>query len=246
MKGNYCFADIPVEITSVHEAVHRMCGEYRTDAVPLAHIRTTEKDIAAERDYSKAQDRREGRTPGEFPDSYLETLAVYRKLAELMIGQDTLLMHGSAVAVDGQGYLFTAKSGTGKSTHTQLWKAYFGERAVIVNDDKPLVKITADGVRIYGTPWDGKHHRSCNLSVPLRAVCVLTRAAENQIVPLSRAETYPLLMQQTYRPQGAENTAKLLTLLDRLTRQTGLYRLGCNREITAAVTAYEGMRGEDI
>ena len=108
-------------------------------------------------------------------DEYLETLAVYRKIAEKMIDYDTILFHGSVIAVDGIGYLFTAKSGTGKSTHTRLWRELFGERAVMVNDDKPLIKVSENGIIVYGTPWDGKHRLSTNTFVPLKGICFMSK-----------------------------------------------------------------------
>ena len=77
--------------------------------------------------------------------------------------------------MDGQAVLFTAKSGTGKSTHTKLWRDLFGERAVMVNDDKPLLRILKDGVLVCGTPWDGKHRLSTNCALPLKAICILER-----------------------------------------------------------------------
>lgn len=116
------------------------------------HIATTQYDIDFEREKSAREDTKEGIPIRQFSDAYLETLAVYRKIADYLLSCDTLLFHGSVIAVDGEGYLFTAKSGTGKSTHTRLWREYFGERAVIVNDDKPLLHITDSGVTAYGTP----------------------------------------------------------------------------------------------
>ena len=114
-------------------------------------IATTQSDIDFEREKSAREDIKEGIPIRHFSDAYLETLAVYRKIADHILSCDTLLFHGSVIAIDGEGYLFTAKSGTGKSTHTRLWREYFGERAVMVNDDKPLLHITDSGVTAYGT-----------------------------------------------------------------------------------------------
>ena len=107
------------------------------------------------------------------PDDYLETLAVCRRIAERMPEHDTFLFYGSCIAVDGAGYVFTAKSGTGKSTHTRLWREMLGVRAVMVNDDKPLIRIADDGSVIYDPPWDCNHHLSHNIAVPLKAICIL-------------------------------------------------------------------------
>jgi hypothetical protein len=161
-----------------------------------------------------------------------------------MTEYDTLLLHGSCVAVDGMGYLFTAGSGTGKSTHTRLWRELLGERAVMINDDKPLIRAGADGAAmVYGTPWDGKHRLSTNTAVPLRAVCILERAAENAIRPIPAGEAYPMLLQQAYRPMDSMAMSKTLTLIDSLATSVGLWRLGCNTDIEAARVAYEAMKG---
>ena len=188
-----------------------------------------------------ATDRHDGLPPKNYSDAYLETLAVYRRMADRLLDEDTLLLHGSCVALDGVGYLFTAKSGTGKSTHTRLWREYFGARAVMVNDDKPLIRITDTGATVYGTPWNGKHALGENISVPLRAICVLARDSSNHIEKAERQSVYPLLLQQIHRPASSAGMARLLPLADRLTQTVGLYRLGCRMDIDAARVAYEGM-----
>lgn len=129
-------------------------GDITTESV--TRITITQSDIDFEREKSAREDIKEGIPIRHFSDAYLETLAVYRKIADYLLSCNTLLFHGSVITVDGEGYLFTAQSGTGKSTHTRLWREYFGERAVMVNDDKPLLHITDSGMTAYGTPWDGK------------------------------------------------------------------------------------------
>lgn len=243
MTETYRIADRNIRITSLYEEVHVMCGEYQTDDSPEIRVRICQEDIDYERNKSRAEDLKEGIPVREFPDSYLETLAVYRKIADSMADEDTLLFHGSVIAVDGEGYLFTAKSGTGKSTHTRLWRERFGERVVMVNDDKPLLKITDKGVIAYGTPWDGKHRLSSNIAVPLKGICILTRAEKNSITSITKTEAYPMLLQQTHRPQETAQLAKVLIILDRLAANVPLYRLGCNMDPEAADIAYQGMKG---
>ncbi len=162
---------------------------------------TTQAGIDYEREKSAREDEIEGiPTTRQFSDSYLEELAVYRKIAEEMINYDTVLFYGSVIAIDGIGYLFTAKSGTGKSTHTRFWRKYFRDRTVMVNDDKPLIKITDSSVTAYGTPYNGKHRLGSNIFVPLKAICILTRSAENHINKIIGKQAYPMMLQQVYRP----------------------------------------------
>ena len=183
--------------------------------------------------------------PTKLPSARMQiqppTLAVYRKIADYLLSCDTLLFHGSVIAVDGEGYLFTAKSGTGKSTHTRLWREYFGERAVMVNDDKPLLHITDSGVTAYGTPWDGKHRLSTNIAVPLKGICILTRDTTNHIKQAESHAAYPMIVQQTNRSLSADGMKQTLSLIDRMLTVVPVYRLGCNMNIEAARGAYEGM-----
>lgn len=241
-------ADCNIAVDALFSTTRGFCRDYLTDAPADFSIRITSPDIDYERQKSAREDEIEGIPVRYFSDEYLETLAVYRKIAEKMIDYDTILFHGSVIAVDGAGYLFTAKSGTGKSTHTRLWREQFGRRAVMVNDDKPLIKITGDGATVYGTPWDGKHRLSSNISVPLKAICILHRDRTDHIESVSKKDAWPMLLQQCYRPYTPTSVRKVLSLLDSLTDMTGLYSLGCTMEPSAAWTAYEGMnkvKGKD-
>ena len=242
MYGTYRLAELNIGIDSVHGLVHTLCADYLTKENCELTVRTTISDIDFERAKSVRENEREGLLAPNHSDAYYETLAVYRKIAERMPFFDTVLFHGSCVAVDDVAYLFTAKSGTGKSTHTRLWRELFGERAVMVNDDKPLIHVGGEGATVYGTPWDGKHRLSSNIAVPLRAICILGRADVNSIRPITAKEGYPMLLQQVYRPMDPEAMAKTLTLVDLLASSVDLYRLGCNMNPDAAKLAYETMR----
>lgn len=239
-SGTYLLADVPVQITSLYDEVQVMCAPYRTDRQSEIHITTTQEQIIAEGKESDESRKREGLPEYHFPAPYLETLAVYRQLATKLIEHNVLLMHGSVIAVDGEAYMFTALSGTGKSTHVRLWRELFGERAIMVNDDKPLIRVQ-DGVMVYGTPWDGKHHLSNNISVPLRAIVHLQRGETNHIEPISPAWMLPTLLQQTFRPSTPQCTIQTLSLLDQLSHHVKFYSLHCNMQPEAARIAYEGM-----
>ncbi len=243
MTETYKIADKNIAIHSIYADVHEYCKDYITDETPDFSVQTAQSDITYEREKSAKEDLAEGRAIRDFTDGYLEELAVYRKIAEKMLDYDTFLFHGSVIAVDGQGYLFTAKSGTGKSTHTRLWREYLGSRAVMVNDDKPLLRVSQSGVTVYGTPYNGKHRLGNNISVPLKCICILERAEQNTIKEISKSDAYVLLLQQTYRPSDSIKMAKTLTLADKMAESVRLYRLGCNMNIEAAQVAYHKMKG---
>lgn len=250
MTGTYLLGGVPIGITSQYDEVHQLCAGYRTELAPEFCVATSMADIEEEGRQSDEERKMEGLPEYHFEQPYLETLAVYRQIAEAMMPRGVLLMHGSVIAVDGEGYMFTALSGTGKSTHVRLWRQLFGKRAVMVNDDKPLVRVKplpdADATLrqraiVYGTPWDGKHHLSNNIAVPLRAIIVLHRGKENEIHPLTVQEAFPTLLQQSFRTADPMMTIQAMQLLTMLSQRVGLYSLHCNMEPDAARVAYEGI-----
>ena len=78
------------------------------------------------------------------------------------------------------------------------------------------------------------------VAVPLKAICILERAAENSIREISKKDSLPILLQQVYRPADAAALVKTLSLLDRMKEK--FYRLGCNMDISAARLSYHTMR----
>lgn len=110
-----------IGVSALYEQTRTFCKNYLTDAPASFEVAVTPADIAFEREKNDREAAVEGHAPGNFSDEYLETLALYRKIVERLLEWDTLLFHGSCISVDSKAYLFTAKSGTGKSTHTQLY-----------------------------------------------------------------------------------------------------------------------------
>ena len=176
-----------------------------------------------------------------FTDPFLERAAIQRAFAEFLFDYNILLFHGSAIAVDGEGYLFTAHSGTGKSTHTRLWKQIFGDRAVMVNDDKPFLELTGNGVILHGSPWSGKHGLDANISVPLKGLCHLERGLENQIAPISAEDVLPMIRKQAYQPLNEEKHSRFLELTANLSQEVALWKMACNKNPDAATLAYTTM-----
>ena len=232
----YRIADKNILISSIHESVHSLCKDYRINTSGEINVdfevKTNQNDI----DYERKKN-----TDSDYSDGYFETLAVYRKIAEKMIEFDTFLFHGSCIAIDGQGILFTAKSGVGKSTHTKNWCDLFSGRVLMVNDDKPLIHVGDNQVIIYGTPYNGKHRRGSDISVPLKAICILERDEKNSIKSITYKDAFPTLIQQTYRPDNKEAYATTINLIEKMSKQLNYYKLHCNMDIESARVAYEGI-----
>lgn len=238
-------AEKNIKIVPRYDYIFDYCKEYICMPEDKRYdfcVEISQKDIDVERYKSEKEDLYEGRTVRVYSDEYLETLAVYRKIVEKLLEDEIILVHGSLIAVDGKGYLFIAKSGTGKSTHTRLWREYFGNRAVMVNDDKPLLKIKENKVFAYGTPWDGEYRISNNICVPLVAVCALSRGKDNVIHPVDTKRGINKLLESTYRVKDVSGMMRTLDILEVIVQQVGLYEMTCNMESIAACVAYDGMK----
>lgn len=238
-------ADRVISVECLFDSTRAFCKDYLTEecAVDFS-VSVNPSDIIYEREKSDKERELEGLPPFTPSDAYLETLALYRKIADSMIDFDTILFHGSALAMDGKAYIFTAKSGTGKSTHTRLWREAFGDRVVMINDDKPLIKITDSGATVYGTPWCGKHNLGENVSAPLFAIVSLDRSKVNRVEKSDSKMMFPKILSQTYRTKNILGLQKTLALTDKMLSRVQVFELGCNMDPEAATVAYNGMKGD--
>ena len=226
-------------VNALFESTPLYFGAYLTEEAPEFPITVTREDIAFEQQDLLEEALREGFKPRTFTDPFLERAAIGRRFAEFLLAHRTLWLHGSAVALDGCGYLFTARSGTGKSTHTRLWREVFGSRVQMVNDDKPFAKLSPAGVTVWGSPWSGKHGLDTNIGVPLAGICLLERGAENVIRQAEPAELKELL--KGFRPRTEAQAAAYEALLEQLLQQVPLWQLSCNKNPEAAKVAFKAM-----
>jgi len=232
-------AGFAVRVEPLYETTALYCQKYWTDCPADFSVTVERGDLCREQALLDLEADEEGLKRRKFSDPFLERSFIQRRVGELLLERKVLLMHGSTVAVDGAAYLFTAACGTGKSTHTRLWREVFGERAVMVNDDKPFLKLTAEGVLAYGSPWTGKHGLGGNVCFPLRGICVLKRGAENVIRRAYRDDVIDLIRHQCQLPEDDRQGA---ALLEELTERVALWQMKCNRDREAAITAYESMK----
>lgn len=146
-----------------------------------------------------------------------------------------VVMHGSSIAYEGKGVVFSAPSGTGKSTHTTLWQKRFGEKVTPINDDKPAIRFVDEQPYIYGTPWSGKTDKNHNISVPLHAVVFIERASQNCIRRLSPTEALLRISNETVRPfYDAGQGIRVLDCTQKLIETIPMYLLGCTISEDAA------------
>lgn len=194
--------------------------------------------VALDEAYFKRQRERLPDVSDEIHEYMGTGTAFYKK----MLAFDGIMLHASAVAVDGYAYLFSASSGTGKSTHTSFWQELLGkDRAVIINDDKPAIR-KVDGVYYaFGTPFSGKHDISVNCGFPVKGICFIRRGETNRIRYIDKSNAVGSLFYQTIRPSEDENMELLCANVDGILRNISFYELECLPNIDAARLSYKIM-----
>ena len=234
-------AGLKIKIHALYEDVQSYCRDYLTDATDIDfEIEISPADLLAEEAYSRKQFALEGLTYPDFTPGELEKTAVYRKIAAILPHYDGVVFHGAAVCVDNAAYLFTARSGVGKTTHLNLWLKNI-PGAFVINGDKPILRFEKDHIEVYGTPWAGKEGMQRNVSVPLKGLAILKRSRENVISKINFSTALPVLLTQVHRPENETADTKTISFLEKLGRCVELYTLSCNMDDAAARVAYQGM-----
>ena len=178
---------------------------------------------------------------GDSSDEVVAYLYEGFEFARQLLKYNGIWIHASAVVVDGEAYLFSAPCGTGKSTHTSKWLELFGDKAFIINDDKPAVRIIDNEYWVYGTPWSGKHDISVNTKAKLKGICFLHRAEENSINYMDKVSAVKEILDTSHFKTNAEQMIKKLEILDKIVSNIPIYEMGCTPTIEAAQMSYEFM-----
>lgn len=233
----YLIGNLIVDIEADCKRLERLGVPYETDRTGDADItvRLTDEKLNA------LQQQYQSLTRDEL--AYLATGSLFYRKLTLFEG---MMLHASAIVMDGQAYLFTAPSGIGKSTHTGLWRQMFGDRVTVINDDKPMIRKQNGVYRAFGTPWSGKTDLNCNVSAPLKGIVFLSRGEQNTIrraIP-PRDAVVPLFLTQTVRPRDPERMAAMLQTANEILLSTPLYFLQCNISKEAVQVSYSALTGQ--
>ncbi len=239
-------AGLVAQVQPLFASTQEYCRPYLTDLDPEVFIDVTEEDLAISQVMLENEALEEGIRVRKFPNPFLERYSIMRKFSRELLNRDTILLHGSTVGVDGYAYLFTAPCRTGKSTHTRFWREVFGSRAVMVNDDKPFLKITSSGVFACGSPWSGKHGLDTNICLPLKGICILQRGAVNQISLANPEDCMAELKHQCFVSEDAADRGKAYALVECLAQQVPLWQMTCTKDPEAAMVSYLAMSGGDF
>ena len=224
-------AGLSVALDNKYTYVERLCADYISDDEPLFTVSATEADVEREGQASDV----------EYPPAYLESIVLYRKIAEKLPLYDAFVFHGAVLVYDGVAYAFTARSGVGKTTHTRLWLSEFSDKAYYLNGDKPIIRFF-DGVPYAcGTPYKGKEGYGVNERVPLGAIAFVNRAAENRAERATKEASSVRLLSQIFLPKEPSTALATMSLADRLLDSVKLVDLYVNMEKDAAHVAMKAM-----
>ncbi len=231
---NIRMADINFCINNKYSYIEKMCEDYLFDGKTSVAISVTDDEIDAE----KTKDNND--------KGYLESLAVYRKIAEILPDYNGFLMHGVVADVNGTGVAFLAKSGVGKSTHVNLWEQVLKEKMAIINGDKPLVRNINGEMFAYGTPWAGKEGIHKNSKVKLSKICFLERSKTNECISLQKKEVLERIFPQIYKPKETAKLLAVMEIAEKLIKMCDFYLIRCNMEISAAEISINKIFESDI
>lgn len=223
-------AGVVLNVSTLYPSTKAFCREFLTKKAADCTLSLRDEDIGYERSVSE----------GAFSSAYLETLALLRKVSNTLIRYDTLLFHGSAIAYGGKAYVFTAPSGTGKTTHTRLWLKALPE-SYVLNGDKPFLRIEENRVLACGSPWRGKENYGVNEMLPLEAICILEQDSSNHIEQVPCSSALGALIRQTYRPADPSLLVRSIQLIGNVAQNIRLYHLGCNMDPEAALVSSKAM-----
>lgn len=229
-------ADKVLDINAFNELTKKYCRHFLSEEEPDYVITMTEEDLKNESSNSA-----DGKV-------YVneEISALYRKIANIFVNDGIIVFHGSSFMVDGSGFLITARSGVGKSTHSRLLNELIGEDFIYINDDKPLILVN-DSVTIYSSPWNGKERRGNNVSAPLKAIMFLSRSETPSFRKIvNKEEIYIKMLSQIYLPKEKDLREKALKIADKLLRQVNFYEINVNQDIESAKMTYERIIKDEI
>lgn len=227
----YRIADLNIEINPKYEKTREILANYITDEKTA--------DFCVEAKQSEID-----RLTANGDIDYMVENSIINTLVcgKILDSYDGLFFHSSALMFDGGAYVFSAPSGTGKSTHTALWRKHFGDRVTMINDDKPIIRKKDGAFYVYGTPWMGKSNIGANISAPLKAVFLLERDSKNYAEKVSAGRVFAKLLEATLISRKQDKMLKILELYDEIFSAVDLFSLHCTVSDEAVIAAYNALR----
>ena len=157
---------------------------------------------------------------------------------EISFLYDFLPLHGSAIEVNDCAVIFSAPSGTGKSTHARLWHEHYLDEVKYINDDKPLLKVINNEIVVFGSPFSGEDKKNNNINKPLKAIIFLEQSKTNEISMLDKNLIVRLIIKNILRPEKEEFWDSILSIINFIANNIPIYKLKANISYDAVRTVY--------
>ncbi len=226
----YSIGGMTIEINYKYEYGIEKCKRFLSEDKPLFSVEISEEEIAKEASLTPWNNK-----------GLSEFDCVFRRIYNESPNYNRIVMHGASIMMNGKGVLFSAPSGTGKSTHIRLWGKKYGKDITVIDGDKPFISFENGKAYVWGSPRSGKEGWNNPISAPLKAIVFLERASENQIFKVSPTEIIDKAFMQFYIPKNKATAEKTITTINQLLGNVPIYILKCNMEIEAAEVAYNGI-----
>lgn len=196
--------------------------------------------------YDRESNRAQCNVSRDVPDMSAVRFGLWFMTALATVGHNVTPVHSSAIVCNGRAVLFLGESGTGKSTHTRLWRENI-DGAVLLNDDSPFIGFVDGRATAFGAPWSGKTPCYKQEHYPIAAIVRLSQAPHNAIRPLRSVHAIGALLPSLTPAFGYDDELqdRMLATLSKIISQVPVYHLECLPDAAAARLSYDTVFGKD-
>lgn len=196
--------------------------------------------------YNRESNRAQCNVSRDVPDMSAVRFGLWFMTALATVGHNVTPVHSSAIVCNGRAVLFLGESGTGKSTHTRLWRENI-DGAVLLNDDSPFIGFVDGRATAFGAPWSGKTPCYKQEHYPIAAIVRLSQAPHNAIRPLRSVHAIGALLPSLTPAFGYDDELqdRMLVTLSKIISQVPVYHLECLPDAAAARLSYDTVFGKD-
>lgn len=228
-------ADITVSVSC--------CSDFSRHFAPYAADAGSPCDISVVVSGDEIRERQ--KSVPELDARSIEFYLIYEKICDELSRFDAFVLHAATLEYAGRAYAFSALSGTGKSTHAELWMSLLGKGCRYVNGDKPIIRAIDGGAPMaFGTPWTGKEGRGSNISAPLAGICFLVRDSKPSIRRVDKKEGLFRVLSASHQPKDHSLDDRFYGSVGNVVENVPMYELRCDISADSAKMSFETMTGE--
>lgn len=158
----------------------------------------------------------------------------YFGMEKYLVNEKAIILHSSFIVHNGEAILFTAPSGTGKSTQAELWRKY--AHASIINGDRSVLMVEDGTVYAYGLPFCGTSEIDKNMFTKVKAIVYLQQWSKNNAIKISKKESIKKIISETTKNLwNQENIDKVVEVVENIAENIEMYEYHCTKYEDAVV-----------